>query len=308
MYEQSGFHIGGIIMRKASQRKLSLLLVLFLVMPLVIGIAYADMGPKPSITIEVINCPVDNYYIALLRDDNSGGNWLDGLQNSDEVKNNAALSKIVNYNEGGWKMHVPPVGDSYHSSSSSGTYVFGYSVPKRFRVILVASNGNIFLSDPIEKVKFNAVFEYNAASGEIKEIYSRGVLNYVKNFFCCYVLTLAIEGITLVVFGLSTKKNRIHFLIINTVTQLLLNAVLIYRDWTGGIRGTDFWFTYLLAEDFWLTYLLAEVLILAIETGYYVITLRKKDGTKSPARSALYALTANLLSLFIGYVYYVITF
>ena len=298
MYVRSGYFIGGIIMRKTSQRKLSLLLVLFLVLPLVIGIAYADNGPKPSITIEVINCPVDDYCIALLRDDNAGGNWRDGLLNSDKIKNNAALSKIVNYNEGGWKMHVSPVGDNYHQSDSSGTYEFGYSVPKRFRVILVAANGNIFLSDPIEKVKYNAVFEYNAASGEIREIYSKGILNYVKNFFFCYVLTLIVEGILLSVFGLSTRKNRIHFLIINTVTQLLLNAYLIYSDWTGGIGGLGFW----------VCYLFAEVLIFFIEAAYYVITLRKKDGSKAPARCAVYALTANALSFFIGFFYYVFTF
>lgn len=277
-------------MSKTNHQKISLLLVLFLVMPLVIGIAYADMGPKPSITINVTNAPAD-YYIGLLQDDDVGGNFLEGVKNKEEVKNNAALETLVNYEHDGWKLHVSPVGDAYYHSTSPGTYEFGYSVPNRFRVILVTTSGTVYLSDPITKNRYNAVFDYKASSGEIKEVYSQSILNYIKNFLICYVLTLIVEGIILSLFGLSTKKNRIHFLIINTVTQLILNVVLICTDRPGGL-------------DFWFSYFCCELGILLVEAVYYAIMLRKKDGTKKPLRSILYALTANLASVAVGFFYY----
>ena len=42
-----------------------ILLVLGLLLPVLMNVAKADFGPKPSITIKVKNAP-DNYYIALL--------------------------------------------------------------------------------------------------------------------------------------------------------------------------------------------------------------------------------------------------
>ena len=99
------------------------------------------------------------------------------------------------------------------------------------------------------------------------------------------------EGITLCCFGLSTRRNWVRFLIINTLTQLMLNASLILSDWNRGTGGIEFWGNYLCAE----------ALILLIEAVYYAIVLRKKDGTKKTSRNIAYAITANLLSTAIGF-------
>lgn len=276
-------------MRKSDHRKMYLLL-LCLLLPLVINVALADHGPKPSITVNVKNGP-EAYYIGLLHNTEAGDRWLTSLRESPEVTKNEALKKLVDYEDYNWKLHIPPVGDSYFLSTATGSYLFDYSVPSFFRVILVEFDGTVHVSNPIEKKGYNAVFDYDVTTGDITEDYTESNRHYAINALLCYFITLFFEGILLLLFDFGQKKNWLHFLFINTLTQVLLNGFLVYSDWHGAST-----------LDLLSLFLCLELAIFVIEAGYYALFLRTQTGDKKPSKSVKYAIAANLTSMVCGFI------
>ena len=278
-------------MKRMNHRKILLLLLVFLLLPLVVNVALADHGPKPSITINVKNGPSD-FYIGLLENDEKDDIWLKELLERNDGQSDEALKTLLSYSKDGWSLHVPPVSDAYHRSSPGTTsYEFGYMVPSYFRVILVEADGTVHLSDPVRKSAFNAVFDYDVTTGTINENLVEGRLHYFFYVLFCYGLTLLLEGLVLWWIGLAQKRNKKHFLIINTLTQIMLNAGLIYFD-------SHYESTLVLIIAFFVL----ELLVFLIESVYYAIFLRMPDGTRKTSTSVLYAIGANALSMIGGFI------
>ena len=268
-----------------------LLLILGLLLPVLMNVSKADNGPKPSITINVKNGP-QAYYIALR---GSGGSGHDHhweyeksrlKENYPGEKEHQAIDKIFSLG-----IHITPVGTSCYRGGGSGSYRFGYMVPKTFCVVMVTLDGDVIISDDVTKERYNAVFEYDVSTGELRELIKDGRMLYAKGAVSCYILTLLLEGILLIPFGFaSKKKNWIHFLIANTVTQIILNVYLVNNvtdHMTKGIAFTHFFFI--------------ELVIFIIEAVYYGITLREKNGDDVEGGKVVgYAFIANLASLVIG--------
>ena len=270
-----------------------LIMCLCLLLPLLAGVSKADNGPKQSITVNVKNAP-ELYFIALLKDDGSGGGIKDNLERSLNWnrmgnRDRDALRTLFDYNVGGWKLHVPPVGDSYFRADPSGSYTWGYTVPTLFRVIIVTLDGEVIVSTSVRKESYNAVFEYDVATGELIENIRDSRLLYAANVITCYLLTLLIEGAIFAGFRFSGKKNWMHFFIINTITQIILNFYLVCNV----TEGTQM-FGVLIGL------IMIELLIFIIEALYYSASLRGKDGKLLYGRSFGYAFTANLASFLLG--------
>ena len=273
-----------------------LLLILCLMLPLFANVSKADTGPKPSIVINVKNAPED-YFIALLEQDaDDWGNIGDDQkkyfkENYPGEKEQQALDTLFAYDVDRWQMHITPTGAFAYRSAASGTYRFGYMVPQIFRVIIVTLDGEIITSSAAKKKSFNAVYDYDVATGEITEIITESCWQYALNVIANYALTLSIEGILFVLFGFAVKKkNWLHFLIINTVTQIALNVWLVLTVGNG-------WYWYDVFEGL----VTIEIGILIVEAVYYAITLRGKDNTPKRRRSLLYGLVANATSFLLGY-------
>lgn len=200
-----------------------MLLVLGLLLPVLMNVSKADNGPKPSITINVKNGPAA-YYIAL-RGSVANFDDIAKLQKSrlkekyPDEKEQQAIDKIFS-----WGIHITPVGTSCYRGGGSGSYRFGYMVPKTFCVVMVTLDGDVIISDDVTKERYNAVFDYDVSTGELRELIKDGRMLYAKGAAICYILTLIFEAILLFPFGLASKKsNWLHFLIANTVTQIILN-------------------------------------------------------------------------------------
>ena len=114
---------------------------------------------------------------------------------------------------------------------------------------------------------------------------------YAKGAVSCYILTLLLEGILLIPFGFASKKsNWLHFLIANTVTQIILNLFLVYNVTDHMTKGIAFIYFFFI-----------ELVIFIIEAVYYGITLREKNGDDVEGGKVVgYAFIANLASLVIG--------
>lgn len=282
-------------MKRNRKTIFGLLLILCLMLPLFVRNTKADNGPKPSITIRVKNAPAE-YYIAL-----SGGGGHDRYK-EDKIsrlkkenpgeKEHQAIDKIFSLG-----IHITPVGKSCYRSGGT-TYRFGYMVPKTFEVVIVSLDGEVYWSNIVTKERYNAVFEYDVSTGEIHEIINESRMLYVSGAIGCYLLTLICEGLLLIAFGFAAKKkNWIHFLIANTVTQILLNVFLVNNITEGMTSGFAM-----------LCFLFIEFVIFIIEAVYYKITLRRKDedkeGEKARELTTLYALAANFTSFLVGSMIY----
>jgi len=261
-----------------------LLLVLFL-MPMVVS---ADMGPKPSITINAINMPDGECYMDLLVEVDTP-NDTDPEYLSSEYNQNM-IQFLSSYHKDGWSAAVTNreniIFNDMKCDVSDGKSVkyFGYRPPDRFKIIVVSSTGEYKVSNIIERKTFDSTVDFNFVTGEARE---KSVLSVVfLQFLITCLLTLVIEGLILIAFRFSLKKYWLLVLIVNVFTQILLALAISVTMFAAGLFGAIF------------AYMLAEFLIFILEAAIYGVTLKQHKA----GRRILYALTANIVSFVAGFV------
>ncbi len=268
---------------------LSILLVIYMLLVSVM-VVRADMGPKPSITLTVENAPSD-YYVALLTNKYSKDEQQSNLYLA-EVNEESVNAYLESFSYDGWSWFQQPLHHDVRSKNEKGIYRFDYMVPNPFRVILISGDGRVLLSETLSQKEYNADCVYDAAEGTLKETgVGTKTLTRIISIVLCFVLTLVIELFVLWLFGYPfNKRNIIHFLIINTITQLSLNTFLIAT--VDGILLFVFGGVYI------------EGFIMLTEGIYYAVTLRDKEGNRRGAKAFLYSIVANLSSIVIGSIVY----
>ena len=115
----------------------------------------------------------------------------------------------------------------------------------------------------------------------------RNVTKVSVRFLICFVLTVAMEAFVMLMFSLIYHKNFNHLLIINVITQILLNVVTILTlkmHLGGGRMNLIGW-------------LATEIAIIIIESVYYCKRLKHKDGEINSVRNVIYGVVANIFSL-----------
>ncbi len=247
----------------------------------------ADMGPKPSIKLTVVNAS-DDYYVALLdcypNEDRTNSELK--LDNVTDESVNAYLEEFV-YDR--WHFFQSPVGNNVFHSTEEGVYDFTYSVPNPFRVVLISADGTVKVSEEFTKEEYNAVCTYDAASGKITEYRTNRIARRVIYTAICYILTILIELGVLAAFGYPFNKfNIICFFMINTITNIPYNIVIANMS-KGGIALIVFSF-------------LMECLIFVVEALFYLFTIKYKDGTVHHKRNLFYSIAANAASAAFGFV------
>lgn len=96
------------------------------------------------------------------------------------------------------------------------------------------------------------------------------------------VLTLVLEGLVFFLFGYRSRRSWAIFLVVNLVTQILLNIAIVSAALSGG---------------YWLfLYGFGELLIFAAEIAAFTLTLKEQGR----GRAAACALSANVVSLLAG--------
>ena len=255
----------------------------------------ADTGPKRSIWISLKNLPDEPYYIAILMPGSlpSDPEGLFGQANVPDE--DEEIRKIfLNYEEDGFVLftyagHISSI-ESSEELEGSNVLSYGYMVPSTFKVIVVTKSGEVTVSNKIKAQVFHSECVYDYSTNTLKEVnfastYSKNLA--IESVLFCGV-TLFVEGIVLLCFGLFRKKNLLRFLIANLITQTLLFG---------------FNLTCRLIDPLWQKYniiwLVVEVLITVIELFIYRKKLVRKDVTVSVKRNIAYAITANVISAFI---------
>ena len=273
--------------KKPLSRALLLILTVAVVFSLSYVPVFADVGPKPSITITIKNPPAETYYVALIYK-HEPSHWFDG---QDELNNEEQEIReyFENYYVDGYSLFESPVGYNIKRSNSEGKYEFYYMVPDTFKVLIVTSDGKEYVSNEITTIAFDAECVYDVSAGVLREnvITVRNVAKVSIRFFICFVLTVAMEAFAMLIFSLTYHKNFDHLLIINLITQILLNVVTIVTLKTN------------MGQLMMIIWLATEIAIIIIEAAYYCKRLQHKDGDCHPVRNVIYGVTANILSLLI---------
>ena len=256
----------------------------------------ADMGAKPSIDLTVLNAP-ESYYVALLTNwatpEERGVPNVNSKLKLEEVNDESVVEYLKGFLYDGWFYHETPVGQSYFRSNAENRYCFDYKVPNPFKVIIIDADGEVYISDVLDQVEFNAECVYDMAAGTLEENRTNQVLGRISYVAGCYVITLVVEGIILKLFRYPfTKRNVFSFLFINTVTNIPLNHYLVY----GSLSG--------IAAAFFILFFwpLIEVAIMLIEGAFYAYMLRDRDGKNRVTRGFVYSLVANIASATMSFI------
>ena len=271
--------------------------------------AFADSGPKPQLTVRVENAPQEPYYLDLLAEgdwNESGESSYDGVDWSyhgkEDTLDPALLTSLRDNVPAGWHACVaqgttgaPIWGELYAEGTDAfgnDLHVFGYhGVPSTYRIILVTESGKVWISDTLErKVLQSSVTVHWADDAESTTVtVPSTVTGYLLQFLATLVPTLLIEGILLLLFQYSWKQNWKAFLLVNLVTQGVLAAASSVLNLQN---GAALW-------NYFLFLLPMEAVVLLIEL--YLYAGRGLLTGHSKGRAALYAVTANFASAFLGY-------
>ncbi|MBR7184327.1 MAG: hypothetical protein IKD37_01830 [Clostridia bacterium] len=276
--------------RRISAALTSLLLLTFvLVLPV-----SADMGPKPQITITVINPPEGEYYLDLLEQHDPGDTLYSNL-NDEELTAlpEAVRTTLHGYHDSGWQAaltvgtRIPLFGNLTGKPQADGTVLHTFSyhgTPNEYRIIIVMPDGSYTVSDTLVRKAFRQTVTYDFAAGTAVNETSVP-LAYLTHFAVTCSSTLLLEGVLLWAFGFFSRRNLLPFFGINLVTQIALTA----------ITGT----TLIFSGSFgaYIMFILCEIGIFLAEAIACAFLL---DG-HGRGRRVLYSLTANLVSATMGW-------
>ena len=287
-----------------SMKILSFLFCFFLLTILLPITIYADMGPKPSVVIDFEGFEGEKYYVTLLSEEDSTGPYSSNAKIYDNQEDN----KDVEYNDPWQKFSSYKDKDGYYflnyldDCSDNSRFAWTYYPPSKFKVLLYFPEYDKFLvSEQIyERYAFDSYFYVDAKDKDIQSISSgSNIIKAVKNYdftfelitlFARIVLTIIIEIVVALCFGLTTKKQLFIIAVTNIFTQTILNVLLNIINYYYGSFAFIF------------NYIWMEAIVIMIEVITYSIFLNKYRNLKSIKKRTviIYALLANIISFISG--------
>lgn len=273
------------------KRFLSLCCALLLCLALLPAVASADMGPKPAVFITVKNAPEGPYYLDLLITHDKEGGYHDNM--AGRTYDRALLTGLHAWEAEGWYpafaggTTIPLFGDLV--PDAEGVHRFSYyGLPDTFRIAVSTAHGSRATAAAFTRTEFYTYLSYDYADNTLTVLNKApGLSVRFRQFMGTFLPTLVLEGLLLVMFDFSTKRNWLVFFLVNLITQLGLHLAI-----GGGLLGTGAVF-----ERYLLLALPAEAVIWGAEAVAYALLLQ---GHSKPRR-VLYALSANALSFFGGF-------
>ena len=267
------------------RRLFAVLACVLLCLAVLPGTASADTGPKPAVTITVVNAPAGEYYLDLLI--TGPGDY----ENIDPADYDPALIAGLKSWEGeGWYpalvtgTRAPLFGEL--TAEADGIHRFSYNgLPRTFRIAVSGPGGAQATAEPFTRTVFYTRLTYDWQTNTVTQATSPAGF-YGLQFLSTLAPTLIVEGLLLWAFGFRSRRDWLVFLLVNLVTQAGLHLWIAGDLVTAGSHPL-----------YYLILLVAEIPILLAELAAYVFLLQEH----TRARRALYALCANAASYALGY-------
>ena len=250
--------------------------------------AHADIGPKPEVTITVVNAPEGTLYLDLLTEGTPTDN---PYTNSNSECDPAILENLRSLEGDGWVLAYttgvsgPPVfGDVRPREDGSWRYSY-MGLPETFRVATATADEAKAVETPYTR-EFVGNIVYDWQANTVREA-TPAPLRFLTRLAATLIPTLVIEGVIFWLFGFREKRSWLVFLIANTVTQLGLHLAV-------GSTLTQAGWHFL---NYSLTILIPELVIWCAEALAYAFLIRER----SRGRRVGYAFAANIASFILGY-------
>lgn len=268
-------------------------LLLFLLLFILTVPALADMGPKPQLTVYLRGAPEASYYLDLLYE-GDGQSLHDNLPGEERAALDASLLAALRAAKPeGWSLvltdgTVAPCWGSLTGERQSGDtahHTFSYmGLPKTYRVLVVTAAGDSWLSPVLTRPVLQSSLTVDWASKTV--IHPPVILAYGAEFLATCLPTLLIEGLLLLLFGFSLRRNGKVFLLVNLATQLLVFLIL----GISAVRSS-------IGFSYYLLFFPTEIIVAAAETLVYHRYLTGQ----SRRRAVWYGVTANICSAALGF-------
>lgn len=268
------------------KRVLYILLIFIVIFIVKTNDVYADVGPKPSITIFLKNMPDTICYMDLLVEEQSS---MKANKKFDGPKYNKDLvARLRGYHEAGMSsLLVNGLGRMYGDiicdiKDGKCSLNYSYMVPDKFKIIVASDDGDIVVSNLIERNSFDSIIYFDYKSAQAKEV--PFIISGLLSFLLTCILTIITEGIALYLFKFRIRENIKAFLIVNISTQVFLYIMISFGMVILGMSSA------------FVFYLLAEVIIFIVEAILFSRLLTQH----SKLRRIVFSITSNFGSLLVG--------
>lgn len=252
--------------------------------------AYADMGPKPEVTITVVNAPEGELYLDLLAKGEPANH---PYPNDVDEREPTIVDNLRSLEADGWVLayttglsnKAPVFGDL--RPRENGTWRYSYvGLPETFRVAAATADGAQAAETSYTRDYFSNIV-YDWQTNTVHEATPRP-LRFSARLASTLVPTIIIEGLIFWLFGFRERHSWLVFVVVNVLTQIGLHLAM------GASLTRSGW--YFMSYFFLL--LLPELIIWAVEAALYAALLREHDRYQRIGC----ALLANLASFAAGFI------
>lgn len=262
--------------------------VLLLCLLFLVPTAHADIGPKPSLTITVVNAPDGELYLDLLREGTPAEH---PYPNSNDQCDPVILDNLHSLEGDGWVLAYstgvsgPPVFGNVRPQEN-GTWHYSYvGLPDTFRVAAATADKAQAAEVPYTR-DFVGNIVYDWATNTVRDA-TPPPLRFLARLAATLIPTLFIEGAVFWLFGFREKSSWLVFLVVNTITQVGLHLL------TGAMLAEAGWHFL----NYFLTIIIQELVIWGVEALAYAFLIQER----TRGRRVGYAFAANIASFVLGY-------
>ena len=254
----------------------------------------ADAGPKPSVTIEIKGLEGESYYVTLLSTEKRVGPYNafdkdnpESFNYDESFQDYGIFTKFVEY----------PLAQGYFflqrffKIEEDHRFSWNYYPPHTYRVLIyLPENDKFILSESAyTNYAFNSYFTALVSEDDITLVSNYNLAKEIFALAVRIIVTVLIEVGIAWLFKIR-KRNLIWFIIVvNLITQLLLNVFLNLASYIIGLFIASFLF------------FMAEVVVFLIEAVLYSLFFKRlSNGEIRWMKATFYALVSNIASLVIG--------
>ena len=254
--------------------------------------AFADIGPKPAVTVQTTGLSGD-CWVTLLAEETVIGPWHEtekGTVAAVEPEEAPVLDAFDAFEDP----------DGYHflqwfdrvQDASPATW--SYMAPKHFKILLwFPESGSYAVTEKLDRYAYSAVYRvdfsgFDPAAGEVQTVAAQKNYDYAGEALglaARFVLTLAVELLIALPFGYLKRQYLRVLLIANLATQLALNLALNLTAYYSGSLAM------------WVFYPLYELAVFIVEAVVFRLAFKPEAGKGHPV---LYAFVANAASYAFG--------
>ena len=271
---------------------------LFLILLMSVGIACADTGPKPVVSVTVTNLGSAKCYATLLCQREQFGPYCttEVEKRWDSRAETSVWEAFSAYKDSDGFFFLQELWDL----RTQPRFAWEYCPPSVFKVLLYWPEENRFAVSEITEAKdFYSLFTVDAsamtpAEGKsiarikVESVDSSGYRN--RAFFARVLITLAVELAIALCFVFRTKREWLVIIVTNVVTQIALGIFAVIAVVDGGMY-----------TSYYVTLAFLEICVVVVEAVVYAAALRKMSGGKRGIPVYLaYAMVANAASYLFG--------